>query len=158
MCQVIFSPALEMSFCLSCYLLNYQDSWEIWTCSSFCWRSAESRAGLPWFTGTGWILCAENSVFFLLCKTADIFRCASISCTDYRHSLTDSLTDQNWRLTILHVWQFSHHPSRILAGENICLISLVSLVSLISLISQSGLYGHPVLSVQSGQSGQSGFL
>ena len=23
--------------------------------------------------------------------------------------VTDSLTDQNWRLAILHVWQFSHH-------------------------------------------------
>ena len=25
--------------------------------------------------------------------------------------LTDSLTDQNWRLAILHVWQLFHHPS-----------------------------------------------
>ena len=26
--------------------------------------------------------------------------------------VTDSLTHRNWRLAILHVWQFLHHPSR----------------------------------------------
>ena len=68
-----------MFFYQSCYLLNYQDSWEIWTCSSFCWRSAESRAGLPWFTGTGWISCAENSVFFFSSAKRRIFSDAPAS-------------------------------------------------------------------------------
>ena len=34
------------------------------------------------------------------------------------------------KLEISHVWQFSHHPSRILSGENICLVSLVILRNL----------------------------
>ena len=62
-----------------------------------------------------------------------VFRCASISCTDDRHWLTDSLTDRNWRLAILHVWQFSHHPSCNLTGGNICLVCLVTRVSLVIL-------------------------
>ena len=42
------------------------------------------------------------------------FSCASISCTDDCMWLTHWQTHRNWRLAILHVWQFSHHPSRIL--------------------------------------------
>ena len=56
---------------------------------------------------------------------SSVFRCASISCTDDRNSLID-----NWRLAILHVCQFSHHPSRILLGGNICLVCLVILRNL----------------------------
>ena len=42
------------------------------------------------------------------------------------------LTDSS-KLAILHVWQFSHHPSRILSGGNICLISLVTLEGLVTI-------------------------
>ena len=44
------------------------------------------------------------------------------------------LTDRNWRLAISHVWQFLHHPSRILSGGNISLVSLVTPVSLFWLV------------------------
>ena len=49
--------------------------------------------------------------------------------------LTHWLTDRNWSLAILHVLQFSHHPSRILSGGNICLVGLVGLLTLEGLVS-----------------------
>ena len=42
---------------------------------------------------------------------ANLFRCASISCTNHRDWLTDWLTDRNWRLAIPHVKQLCHHLS-----------------------------------------------
>ena len=58
--------------------------------------------------------------------------------------LLHSLTCRNWRLSVSHVWQFSHHPSCILAGGN----------------DLSGHHGHPNQSGPgpSGHPGQSGNL
>ena len=58
-------------------------------------------------------------------EITSLFRSASISCTGGRNRLTHSLIETG-DLAL----EFSHHPSRILSGENICLVSLVILRNL----------------------------
>ena len=51
--RLVFSKhANHPNYFKSVLWLPNQDSWEIWPCTSFCGRSAESREGLPWLPGT----------------------------------------------------------------------------------------------------------
>ena len=64
-----------------------------WTMRRTSWSVSRSR-----WQAHNWISVMESSS-----RLISLFRCASISCTDHRNSLTDSLTYRSWRLAISHV-------------------------------------------------------
>ena len=75
-----------------------------------------------------------------------VFRWASIYCTGGHNSLTHWITDWNGRLTISHVWQFSHYLPFILSDGNY----------LCGHHDHNSQSGHPSQNGYSGQFGHSG--